>query len=119
MMLRLIDYLLENQDEPEVQTVMNNIDLYIAPNTNPDGTYHGGNNTVDYATRENANGIDMNRNYPDPHGDAHPDGYEYQTETQWMMQFAQDNAFTMSANYHGGAEVMNYPWDNYLAPPCR
>jgi hypothetical protein len=28
------------------------------------------------------------------------------------MQFAQDNAFVMGANYHGGAEVMNYPWDN-------
>lgn len=112
MMLRLIDYLLENQDEPEVQTVMNNIDLYIAPNTNPDGTYHGGNNTVDYATRENANGIDMNRNYPDPHSGPHPDGYEYQTETQWFMQFAQDVPFVMAANYHGGSEVMNYPWDN-------
>ena len=112
MMLRLIDYLLENPDEPEVQTVMNNIDLYIAPNTNPDGTYYGGNNTVDHATRENANGIDMNRNYPDPHSGPHPDGYEYQTETQWFMQFAQDIPFVMGANYHGGSEVMNYPWDN-------
>ena len=112
MMLRLIDYLLENPDEPEVQTVMNNIDLYIAPNTNPDGTYHGGNNTVDDATRENANGVDMNRNYPDPNGGAHPDGKEYQTETQWFMQLAQDIPFVMGANYHGGAEVMNYPWDN-------
>ena len=112
MMLRLIDYLLENPDEPEVQTVMENIDLYIAPNTNPDGTYHGGNNTVNGARRENANGIDMNRNYADPHGGPHPDGHEYQTETQWFMQFASENAFVMGANYHGGAEVMNYPWDN-------
>ena len=112
MMLRLIDYLLENPNEPEVQTVMNNIDLYIGPNTNPDGTYHGGNNTVYGATRENANGIDMNRNYADPHGNPHPDGHEYQTETQWFMQFADENAFVMGANYHGGAEVMNYPWDN-------
>ena len=112
MMLRLIDYLLENPNEPEVQTVMNNIDLYIGPNTNPDGTYHGGNNTVNGATRENAYGIDMNRNYADPHGGAHPDGHDYALETQWFMQFAQDNAFVMGANYHGGAEVMNYPWDN-------
>ena len=112
MMLRLIDYLLENPDEPEVQTVMDNIDLYIGPNTNPDGTYHGGNNTVNGATRENANGVDMNRNYADPHGSPHPDGHEYQTETEWFMQFAQDNSFVMAANFHGGAEVMNYPWDN-------
>ena len=112
MMLRLIDYLLENPDEPEVQTVMNNIDLYIGPNTNPDGTYHGGNNTVNGARRENANGVDMNRNYADPHGGPHPDGHEYQTETQWFMDFAAEIPFVMAANYHGGAEVMNYPWDN-------
>ncbi len=112
MMLRLIDYLLENPDAPEVQTVMNNIDLYIGPNTNPDGTYHGGNNNVNGATRENANGIDMNRNYADPHGGPHPDGHEYQTETQWFMDFAAEVPFVMAANYHGGAEVMNYPWDN-------
>ena len=112
MMLRLIDYLLENPDEPEVQTVMDNIDLYIGPNTNPDGTYHGGNNTVNGATRENANGVDMNRNYADPHGSPHPDGHEYQTETQWFMQLAEDIPFVMGANFHGGAEVMNYPWDN-------
>ena len=112
LMLRLIDYLLENPDEPEVQNVMNNIDLYIGPNTNPDGTYHGGNNTVNGATRENAYGIDMNRNYADPHGGQHPDGNNYALETEWFMQFAQDIPFVMGANYHGGAEVMNYPWDN-------
>ena len=32
LMLRLIDYLLENPDEPEVQNVMENIDLFIGPN---------------------------------------------------------------------------------------
>ena len=112
MMLRLIDYLLENPNEPEVQQVMENIDLFIGPNTNPDGTYHAGNYTVNGATRYNANGVDMNRNYPDPHGSAHPDGESYAQETQWFMQFAQDHPFVMGANYHGGAEVMNYPWDN-------
>jgi len=61
LMLRLIDYLLENPTLPECQNILENIDLYICPNTNPDGTYHGGNNTVNGATRANANGIDMNR----------------------------------------------------------
>ena len=112
LMLRLIDYILENPTLPECETVLNNIDLYIGPNTNPDGTYHGGNSNVNGATRYNANGVDMNRNYADPHGGAHPDGNPYQLETEWFMQFAQDNAFVMGANYHGGAEVMNYPWDN-------
>ena len=112
LMLRWIDYLLENPTLPECANILNNIDLYVGPNTNPDGTYHGGNNTVNGATRYNANGVDMNRNYADPHGGLHPDGNPYAQETEWMMQFAQENNFVMGANYHGGAEVMNYPWDN-------
>ena len=112
LMLRMIDYILENPTLPECANVLENIDLYVGPNTNPDGTYHGGNNTVNGATRANGNGIDMNRNYADPHEGPHPDGNPYQQETEWFMQFAQDNNFVMAANYHGGAEVMNYPWDN-------
>ena len=112
LMLRWIDYLLENPTLPECANILNNIDLYVGPNSNPDGTYHGGNNTVNGATRYNANGVDMNRNYADPHEGPHPDGNPYAQETEWMMQFAQDNNFVMGANYHGGAEVMNYPWDN-------
>ena len=112
LMLRFIDYLLENPTLPECANILNNVDLYVGPNTNPDGTYHGGNNNVNDATRYNAQGIDMNRNYADPHGSAHPDGNPYASETEWFMQFAQENNFVMGANYHGGAEVMNYPWDN-------
>ena len=112
LMLRWIDYLLENPTLPECANILENVDLYVGPNTNPDGTYHGGNNSVNGATRYNANGVDMNRNYADPHGSAHPDGNPYAQETEWFMQFAQENNFVMAANYHGGAEVMNYPWDN-------
>ena len=112
LMLRFIDYLLENPTLPECENILNNVDLYVGPNTNPDGTYHGGNNTVNGATRYNANGVDMNRNYADPHSGPHPDGEAYQQETLWFMQLAEENNFVMGANYHGGAEVMNYPWDN-------
>jgi len=111
MMLRLIDELCTSTDS-RIVNLVNNLDIFIFPNTNPDGTYAGGNNTVTGATRANGNGIDMNRNYPDPHSSAHPDGNSYQTETQWFMQLAETYPFTMAANYHGGAEVMNYPWDN-------
>lgn len=112
MMLRLIDLLLTRQDLPEVQNIIDNIDLFICPNANPDGTYKTGNHTVSGASRYNANGIDMNRNYPDPIDGAHPDNSGYAKETEWFMQFAEDYQFTMAAHYHGGAELMNYPWDN-------
>ena len=112
LMLRMIDYILENPTLPECANVLENIDLYVGPNTNPDGTYHGGNNSVNNATRYNANGVDMNRNYADPHEGPHPDGEAYQQETLWFMELAENNNFVMGANYHGGAEVMNYPWDN-------
>ena len=114
LMLRFIDYLLENPTLPECANILNNVDLYVGPNTNPDGTFHGGNSTVYGAQRYNANGVDLNRNYADPHGSLHPDNEEYQLETQWFMQFAHDNHFVMAANYHGGSEVMNYPWDNTM-----
>ncbi len=115
MMLRLIDYLLTNQDLPEVENIINNLDLFICPNANPDGTYKNGNHTVSGASRYNANGIDMNRNYPDPVDGAHPDNSNYAKETEWFMQLAEDYQFTMAAHYHGGAELMNYPWDNDYA----
>ena len=111
LMLRLIDELCTST-ESRIVNLVDNLDIFIFPNTNPDGTYYGGNNTVTGARRANANNVDMNRNYPDPHSSAHPDGNAYQTETQWFMQLAEDYAFTMAANYHGGAQVVNYPWDN-------
>ena len=113
LMLRLIDELCTSTDD-RIVNLIENLDIFIFPNTNPDGTYYGGNNTVNSARRANANNVDMNRNYPDPHGSAHPDGNAYQTETQWFMTLAETYPFVMAANYHGGAEIVNYPWDNTL-----
>ncbi len=113
LMLRLIDEFCTSND-PRILDILDNVDLFIFPCTNPDGTYHGGNNTVYGATRENGNHIDLNRHFPDFDDGPHPDGASYyQDECQWMMDLAQEHLFTMSANYHGGAEVMNYPWDTY------
>ena len=112
LLLRLLDELCTSNDE-RIINIVNNIDLFVCPCTNPDGTYHGGNNSVSGARRNNANDVDLNRNYPDFNDGPHPDNEEYQQETEWMMQLADDYTFTMAANYHGGSEVMNYIWDNY------
>ena len=110
LMLRLIDELCTSTDSRIVDLV-NDIDIYIMPLTNPDGTYKGGNNTVNNAQRYNGHNIDLNRNYKDYYKGVHPDGNNYEDETIWTMAMGDENLFTMSANYHGGAEVMNYPWD--------
>ena len=110
LMLRLIDELCTSTDS-RIVNLLNDVDIYILPLTNPDGTYAGGNSTVSGATRANGNSIDLNRNYRDYFNGDHPDNNSYQSETQWTMALADENLFTMSANYHGGAEVMNYCWD--------
>ncbi|HEX37573.1 MAG TPA: hypothetical protein ENG70_01745, partial [Candidatus Cloacimonetes bacterium] len=75
LMLRLIDYLLSNYGtDAEVTEMLNRIEIWINPNANPDGTYHGGNNTVYGAQRYNANGYDLNRNFPDPEDGMNPNG---------------------------------------------
>lgn len=113
LMLRLINEFCTSTDT-RIQNILNNVDLFIFPCTNPDGTYNGGNNTVTGAKRYNGNNVDLNRHFPDFDDGAHPDGASsYQDECQWMMDLAQEYLFTMGANYHGGAEVVNYPWDTY------
>lgn len=114
LMLDLIDHLLTGYStSTEIADLINNYEIWINPLANPDGTYASGNNTVNGATRANANGIDLNRNYPDPQDGAHPDGNPYQAETIAFMAFADTMNFVMAANFHGGAEVFNYPWDTW------
>ena len=113
LMLRLIDTLLKGYgSNPKITNLVKNIEIWINPLANPDGTYHGGNNTVNGAIRYNGNNVDMNRNYPDPVKGPHPDGNAWQPETILNMNLINTNFFRLSANFHGGAEVFNYPYDS-------
>ncbi|MBI9030597.1 carboxypeptidase regulatory-like domain-containing protein [bacterium] len=114
LFLRLIDYLLENYGvDPEITQLLNTTQIYINPLSNPDGLYTSNDETINGATRYNANGVDLNRNYPGVNGDPNPDDNPVQVENIAMMNFAQDHRFTMSANSHSGAVVVNYPWDTW------
>lgn len=115
LMLQLIEYLLQNYGtNQEATDLVNNMEIYINPLANPDGTYYGGNNSVNGARRSNINGVDLNRNYPDPENGDHPDGNAWQPETVAFMNFASQRDFVAAANFHGGAEVVNYPWDTWI-----
>lgn len=114
LMLRYINYLLSNYDVAHrIKYLIDNIELWINPLSNPDGTYSGGDSTVNGATRFNANNIDLNRNFPDPEDGLHPDGENWQPETVAMMNFMEERNFVLSANFHTGSEVVNYPWDTW------
>lgn len=111
--LRLIHYLLTNYGvDDELTWLLDNMEIWISPNENPDGTYTNNNNTVSGATRSNANGVDMNRNYPNPVNDP---SSSIQAETQAMMNLTDTLHFVMSANMHGGIECVNYPWDSWTS----
>lgn len=114
LMLHLIDYLTSNYGtDPRITEMVDHTEIIINPLANPDGTFFGGNGSVYQAQRYNANWIDLNRNYPDPEDGPHPDGNPWQVETEAFMAFADSSHFVMGANFHGGAEVFNYPWDTW------
>ncbi len=114
LFLRLVDYLLSNYgSNTEITNLVNNVEIWINPISNLDGMYNGGDENVSNATRELANGVDPNRNYPNPVDGEHPDGEPWAIETIDMMNFADAHNFVMSANTHSGAEVANYPWDSW------
>lgn len=109
MMLRLADHLLKNyNNDPELKTLVDNLGIWINPLANPDGTYGTG-DLISSPVRFNANGYDLNRNFPDPEGPV----MIRQKETLDMEKFVRRNKFVLSANFHSGAEVVNFPWDRW------
>jgi hypothetical protein len=111
LMLHLADYLLKNYNLNErVTNLLDNLEIWINPLANPDGTYSSG-NTIASPMRYNANGYDLNRNFPDPFT---PNTVK-QKETLDMIKFMRKHKFVLSANFHSGTEVVNYPWDRWLS----
>ena len=109
LMLRLAEHLLKNYNSSSrIKNLVDNLEIWINPLSNPDGTYRTG-NTISSPTRYNANGYDLNRNFPDPVSD---DPVK-QKETLDMIRFMKGRNFVISANFHAGEEVVNYPWDRW------
>jgi predicted deacylase len=106
IMLMFIEYLLRSyESDQEVRDLVNRTDIYIIPNMNFDGTA--------VQTRFNANGADLNRNFPDREpGFINPD--PIQPETQAIIDWSTQHTFVLGASFHAGALVANYPWDKNI-----
>jgi len=117
MMLRLIDLLLTNYyTNTYITELVDNVDIWICPLHNPDGTYFESNNQINSwptSTRYNSNWEDLNRVFPEVSMPVTKETYEPEVEA--MMQFMGAHNFTLAANLHGGAEVFNYPWDSWTS----
>jgi hypothetical protein len=107
MLLYLVDYLTDNYGQPgyeDVTNLVDNYEIHILPLHNPDGYVAD--------TRYNANGEDLNRNFPVPDGSIGDDlTYDEEPEVIAYETYASGKHFVLGENGHAGALVVNYPWD--------
>ena len=111
ILLLLADFLCSNYGRiNRITKLIDTTRIHLLPSMNPDGwesSKEGDCTSV--RGRFNANGVDLNRNFPDPY-----DGQrnELQPETRAVMSWIHQEPFVLSANLHGGTLVVNYPFDN-------
>ena len=78
MCLFLIEHLLSNYgSDPRITSMVDGLDIWIVPLMNPDGYIA--------LTRSNANGVDLNRNFPDPYTSPNNTTAGRQPETAVIM----------------------------------
>jgi len=120
LMLALARYLLQNNGrDPRVTRIVEELDIHILPSLNPDGFenatkgvcsgYHIG------TGRHNGNLVDLNRAFPS--WDNLTLSQEELTataepEVAAIIDWVFSQPFVLSANFHDGAVVANYPWDD-------
>jgi len=102
LLLRFILRLCESYSQSQKITwLIDNTDIFILPSLNPDG--------FEKARRGNGNNYDLNRNFPDQYKGFNDQ--RAQPETLAIMNWLENNNFVLSANFHGGDIVANYPFD--------
>ncbi|CAM8945520.1 unnamed protein product [Rhodiola kirilowii] len=104
LLLLLVNWLCDNYlSDPLATFIIQNVHLHILPSMNPDG--------FSLRIRNNANNIDLNRDFPDQFFPMNDEEKWRQPETKAVMKWLKEIPFTASASLHGGALVANYPWD--------
>ncbi len=110
-------FLLENYNtDSRIKFVVDEVSIWIVPLMNPDGR--------EAISRYNANGYDLNRSFPKYPEDFNAFYYDggnpsldgRQPEVYHIMRWAMAHNFSLSANFHTGAMVVNYPYDDDGGP---
>ncbi len=100
----LIHHLLEDTGDPLVEEVLATSVVWVTPMINPDG------NTRDQ--RSNANGVDLNRNYPFSFtaGGSHGDAPASEPEVRANVDFMERTGIDLYITGHTGVRALIYPW---------
>lgn len=118
LVLHLAEHLLLEYGKNESLTgFLNTTHVHIMPTMNPDG-YESSvlGSCQGIGGRTNAMGYDLNRNFPDELSQfPEPE----QKETHLVKDWLHSTHFVLSANLHGGALVVNYPFDSYPGAKTR
>ncbi|XP_050687270.1 carboxypeptidase E-like [Eriocheir sinensis] len=133
LLLGLANYLCEGwrSGDKDVFNLLTTTRIHLLPSMNPDGwqlaTETGGRDYL--AGRTNNNSVDLNRDFPDLDTVMYINearhttrnnhlmellqslDYQPQPETWAVMKWVMNTPFVLSANFHGGDLVANYPYD--------
>lgn len=130
LLIILGQYLLDRYGKDDrISRLVNQTDIYLMPSMNPDGFENSVEGKCeskeDFSGRENANRVDLNRDFPDQFdrrlsqlrkGISILNGR--QNETVAMMTWISNEPFVLSGNLHGGAVVASYPYDSGIPKAC-
>ncbi len=142
-MLYQMWYILENYEtNPEIQYLVDNLELFFIPCVNPDGYIYnqttnpngGGMWRKNRRNNGGSMGVDLNRNFgyqwgydnsgSSPNGSS--DTYRgtapfSEPETQLVKQFVETREFTLALNNHTYSDILIYPWgySNFLTPDAN
>ncbi len=104
MMIYLARELLSGYGTDErITNLVNHSQIFIMPSMNPDG--------FELHQRYNADGVDLNRDFPDFTSDPRDTPNGRAVETQAIMALHAQHHFLSTINFHGGEVCFNIPWD--------
>jgi len=119
VLIYLAEYLANGYGrDGRITRLLNTTEIFLLPTLNPDGFEISREGSCDNNRlgRENANRVDLNRNFPrqfdEPQNDLRRLRNGREPETLAAMDWITRNPFVLSANLHAGAVVASYPFDD-------